>query len=78
MSAVDDIVAALNDATNKLAAELAALRNEVAGDDSAIAAKFQPILDQLVNLGADPANPVPPVDGGGDGTVPPVDGTPAS
>jgi hypothetical protein len=65
MSAVDDIIAALNAATNVLAEKLAALQAEVAagGDPVATAARFQPILDELTALGADPANPVPPAVG---------------
>jgi len=60
MSAVDDVIAQLDTATNEIAADLAALRDAVAGNDAATAAKFTPLLDRLTALGADPQNPVPP------------------
>lgn len=60
MSAVDDVLAQLDTATNEIATDLARLRDEVAGDDSATAAKFQPLLDRLTQLAQDPENPVPP------------------
>jgi hypothetical protein len=59
MSATDDMLAKLDEATNTLASELAALRDEVSGGDTATAQKFQPLLDKLTALGQDPANPVP-------------------
>ena len=62
LSAVSDMVAALDAATNEVASDLAALRDQVANLDPAVAAQFQPILDRLTALGADPQNPVPPVE----------------
>jgi len=63
LSAVSDMVAKLDAATNEVASDLAALRDQVANLDPAVAAQFQPILDRLTELGADPQNPVPPVEG---------------
>jgi hypothetical protein len=59
MTATDDLAARLNAATNELAADLEALRDEVAGSDAAIAAKFEPLVNRLEGMGADPADPVP-------------------
>jgi len=61
LSAVSDMVAALDAATNEVASDLAALRDQVANLDPAVAAQFQPILDRLTALGADPSDPIPPV-----------------
>lgn len=63
MTAVDDIISQLDDATNEIASDLAALRDEVAAGDTGTAAKFQPLLDRLTALGQDPANPVPTTPG---------------
>jgi len=69
MATTDEIVARLDAATNEIAADLAALRDEVAGGDAAIAAKFEPLVSRLEQLGADSSNPVPDPqpapDGGG-------------
>jgi hypothetical protein len=73
MSAVDDIVTALNTATDEIAADLQALRDEVAGSDQATAAKFEPLVQRLQALGADPQNPVP--DDGTGGSTDPGTGT---
>lgn len=59
MSKVDEVIEALNTATDEIAKDLADLRDEIAGMDPATAAKFQPLLDRLTELGKDPANPVP-------------------
>lgn len=59
LSAVDDMVTALFEATNKIATKLQVLQDEVNNLDPAVAAKFQPLLDELNALGADPDNPVP-------------------
>jgi hypothetical protein len=61
MSAVDDIITALNTATDEIASDLAALRDEISGGDTATAAKFAPLLDRLTALGQDPENPIPGV-----------------
>jgi hypothetical protein len=59
MAATDDLVARLDTATNELASDLAALRDEVANLDAGVAAKFEPLVNRLEALGADPADPVP-------------------
>ena len=59
MAATDDLVVRLDAATNELAADLAALRDEVAGLDAGVAAKFEPLVSRLEALGQDPTNPVP-------------------
>lgn len=59
MASTDEIVARLGSATDELARDLAALRDEVAGSDAAIAAKFEPLVSRLEQMGADPENPVP-------------------
>lgn len=59
MSSTDNVLEQLNTATDEIARDLQALRDEVAGGDQAVAAKFQPLVDRLTQLGADPANPVP-------------------
>lgn len=59
VTATDDLANRLNVATNELASDLQALRDEVAGLDSGIAAKFEPLVSRLEAMGADPANPVP-------------------
>jgi uncharacterized coiled-coil protein SlyX len=61
---IDDVIAELNDATNQIAEELDALRGDVANVDTVTAQKFQPLVDRLRQLAADPSNPVPPADGG--------------
>lgn len=59
VSAVDDVITELNDATDEVAADLQRLRDEVAGGDQATADKFQPLIDRLTAMGQDPQNPVP-------------------
>lgn len=59
MATTDEIVARLGAATDELARDLAALRDEVAGSDAAIAAKFEPLVNRLEQMGQDPENPVP-------------------
>jgi uncharacterized coiled-coil protein SlyX len=59
MSAVDDIIADLNTATDEIANDLDALREQVSGLDAVTAEKFQPLVDRLRALGQDPQNPVP-------------------
>jgi len=60
MSAVDDVLEQLNQATNDIADDLTRLRDEVAGGDAATAAKFEPLVTRLQQLAVDPENPVPP------------------
>lgn len=59
VTATDDLANRLNLATNELAADLQALRDEVAGLDAGVAAKFEPLVARLEAMGTDPANPVP-------------------
>lgn len=59
MATTDEIVARLDAASNELARDLAALRDEVAQLDGAIAAKFEPLVSRLEAMGADPENPLP-------------------
>lgn len=59
MSQVDDVLAALNAATNDVAEDLERLRAEVAAFDGETAAKFVPLVDRLRALAVDPENPVP-------------------
>lgn len=59
MSQVDDVLAALNAATNDVAEDLERLREEIAGTDAATAEKFVPLVDRLRALAVDPENPVP-------------------
>lgn len=73
-AAVDDLSTQLDEATNEVAKDLQALRDELASGveggltaDEATAlqarldAKFGPVVARLQALGADPANPVPEV-----------------
>jgi len=64
MTRVDDVIRDLNTATDEIAADLEALRAQVSNVDAVTAEKFQPLISRLRDLGADPENPVPPVDGG--------------
>jgi hypothetical protein len=59
MSAVDDVIADINTATDEIANDLEALRSQVSGLDAVTAEKFGPIVERLRALGADPENPVP-------------------
>jgi hypothetical protein len=62
VTATDDLAARLDVATNELASDLAALRDEVAGLDAGIAAKFEPLVSRLELMGSDPADPIPDVE----------------
>jgi hypothetical protein len=66
MSAVDDVIVKLDEATDEIAADLAKLRDEVAGGDTAVAARFQPLVDRLTALGKDPELGQPEQAGGSD------------
>lgn len=56
VSAVDDVLVQLNDATNLVAARLETVIGTM---DAETAAKIQPYVDHLKALAADPNNPVP-------------------
>jgi prefoldin subunit 5 len=60
VTAVDDAVQQLNEATDEIARDLEALREEIQAGDTAAAEKLTPIIGRLQALGQDPANPVPP------------------
>jgi len=73
MARMDELASRLNAATNELASDLQALKDQVAGLDEGLAAQFEPLVARLEQMGQDPQNPVPdaPADGGagvGDGT----------
>lgn len=59
MAESDNLVSRFDAALNELASDLASLRDEVAGSDAAISAKFAPLIARAEALGADPQNPVP-------------------
>lgn len=59
MARMDDLAARLNEATNELASDLQALRDQVAQLDEGLAAQFEPMVARLEAMGADPADPVP-------------------
>jgi len=59
MASTDELVARFAVATDEIASDLQALRDEVAGLDAGVAAKFEPLVSRLEGLGADPENPVP-------------------
>jgi hypothetical protein len=59
MARVDDVIARLGAATDELARDLEALRQEVAGLDESVAAKFEPLVSRLEAMGADDNDPVP-------------------
>jgi uncharacterized coiled-coil protein SlyX len=59
MSATDDALADLNDATNDIATELDDLRGELTGADAAVADRITAAAERLRGLAADPENPVP-------------------
>lgn len=59
MAQVDDVAARLAAATDELARDLETLRQEVAGLDESVAAKFEPLVSRLEAMGADPQDPVP-------------------
>lgn len=56
------LVGKFNDATNAIAAEIEALKGQIANGsitNADVDSAFQPIIDKLNALGASPANPVP-------------------
>lgn len=59
MSQVDEVVAALNDATNAVAEDLERLRAEVQNTDAATVEKLQPIADRrsCARSGSRPGKP---------------------
>lgn len=59
MSAVDDQLSQLDQATNDVASELESLKAEVANSDATLAAKLDAPIARLKSLAADPNNPVP-------------------
>jgi uncharacterized coiled-coil protein SlyX len=59
MSRVDDVIADINTATDEIASDLEALREQVSGLDAVTAEKFGPIVERLRSLGQDPQDPVP-------------------
>ena len=63
MAQLDDIISALNDNTNTVAARLDKLVQELAQNSQAPSAgqlaSLQSIADHLKALGADPTNPIP-------------------
>lgn len=59
VSQVDEVLTALNEATNDIAEDLDRLRDEVANSDATTAAKFEPLVGRLRALAVDPENPVP-------------------
>lgn len=61
---INELVTAMNDATNEIASDLEALRAQIAGGLSAeeaadVVAKLDGLKARLVALGQDPADPVP-------------------
>lgn len=61
MAKIDDVIAQINDATNTIAAKITRIQQAIESGDGGAAARLQPLADQLTALGADLANPVPPV-----------------
>lgn len=59
MTTIEDVAARIDAATNQVAAELTAIRGELANRDQALADRLTPSIERLEALGADPANPVP-------------------
>lgn len=59
MATTDEIITRLNTATSTIATKLQELRDQVAGLDPAIAAKFEPLVAELEAMGTNPADPVP-------------------
>jgi septal ring factor EnvC (AmiA/AmiB activator) len=66
MSQTDDAITELNTATNDLAARIDVILSNEASLDANTATELRAVRDRLQGLAADPANPVPPVDGGTD------------
>lgn len=77
MARVDEVVTRLSAATDEIARDLSALRDEVANLDAGVAAKFEPLVTRLEEMGQDPQNPVPdaPADNGGTDVVNPTPGS---
>lgn len=65
MASTDEVIARLNTATTRIAARLQALVEQVAGNDTATAAKFEPLIAELEAMGTDPVDPVPDPGPGG-------------
>jgi septal ring factor EnvC (AmiA/AmiB activator) len=59
MAAFADELAALDAATNDIAAELESLRDQIASADANAAAQLDPLVQRLRSLASDPSNPVP-------------------
>lgn len=62
MSQLDDLIAAIDNETNAVAAEVAALRAQLAAAPTVTQAtldKLSSISTRLQGIAADPANPVP-------------------
>lgn len=59
MTAVDDVLQEINEATNDIAGDLERLRTEVQGSDAALAARLAPLAERLRAMAVDPENPVP-------------------
>ena len=59
MAQVDDVIVAINDATNALAARI---ERVIEGTDATTAAKLRPIVTSLEGMALDKDNPVPPVE----------------
>ena len=59
MANSDELVARFDAALNELASDLSDLRDDVAEVDSAVAAKFEPLIARAEAMGRDPENPVP-------------------
>lgn len=60
MSATEDALRDLDQATNDVAAEVDELRAQVANFDQDTAAKLGVVAERLRGLAADPSQPVPP------------------
>jgi len=62
MTAFDNLVERLNTATNEVAADLAQLKADLASNDlssSDAAARLEPLVSRLEEMGKDPDNPDP-------------------
>lgn len=59
MTATEDALRDLDEATNEVAAEIEELRSSVAATDSATADRLGVVAQRLRGLAADPENPVP-------------------
>lgn len=59
MASFADELAALDAATNDIAAELESLRDQIASSDAGAAAQLDPLVQRLRSLASNPDNPVP-------------------